>query len=43
MEGKVDESLSVAGEVTGEVKWVQFGHKSSSYDANGKKLESKKL
>lgn len=39
-EGKCDVDLS--GMFTGMVKWIKFGHKDSSYNANGERLEEKK-
>ena len=41
--GQVDPSVSVTGEIKGEVKWVEFGHAKSSFDKDGKRLETKKL
>lgn len=41
--GKVDPSVDVTGELKGEVKWVEFGHEKSSFDKNGKMLETKKM
>ena len=43
LRGQVDPSVSVTGEIKGEVKWVEFGHAKSSFDKDGKRLETKKM
>ena len=35
--------VDFTGTVSGELKWVKFGHEKSSYDENGKKREAAKV